>query len=87
MDTKGFRRAFMGSAIAVGAAVVITGRIHAAPPACDPDNGGIKLPQGFCALVAADNLAPIGKIAEAFPGELNFGRKSVMHSDERPRAS
>jgi glucose/arabinose dehydrogenase len=25
-------------------------------PKCDPDNGGIRLPMGFCALVAADNL-------------------------------
>jgi len=30
----------------------------AAPPACDPDNGGITLPTGFCALVAADDLGP-----------------------------
>ena len=28
----------------------------ACAPACDPDNGGIKLPAGFCALVAADGL-------------------------------
>ena len=25
-------------------------------PACDPDNGGITLPDGFCALVVADGL-------------------------------
>ena len=27
-------------------------------PMCDPDNGGITLPPGFCALVAVDNLGP-----------------------------
>src|SRR4051794_9217798 len=27
-------------------------------PSCDPDNGGLKLPSGFCALVAADELGP-----------------------------
>ncbi len=31
------------------------GRVDAAP-ICEPDNGGIKLAKGFCALVAADNL-------------------------------
>ena len=25
-------------------------------PACDPDNGGLILPEGFCALVVADGL-------------------------------
>ena len=25
-------------------------------PACDPDNGGLVLPDGFCAVVVADNL-------------------------------
>ena len=25
-------------------------------PACDPDNGGLILPEGFCALVVADEL-------------------------------
>ena len=27
-----------------------------AAPACDPGNGGLTLPKGFCAMVAADNL-------------------------------
>jgi glucose/arabinose dehydrogenase len=30
-----------------------------APP-CDPDNGGLKLPQGFCAAVVATDIAPEG---------------------------
>jgi glucose/arabinose dehydrogenase len=30
---------------------------HAAAPACDADNGGITLPDGFCAVVVADQVA------------------------------
>ena len=36
---------------AAGAAVVLSLTAGAAGPACDPDNGGPKLPQGFCAAV------------------------------------
>jgi len=39
-------------------------------PACDPDNGGIKLPAGFCALVVADNLGPARHMAVAANGDL-----------------
>lgn len=28
----------------------------AGPPACDPDNGGIQLPPGFCAILAVDGI-------------------------------
>ena len=31
-----------------------------AAPVCDADNGGITLPQGFCALVVADGLGKRG---------------------------
>jgi glucose/arabinose dehydrogenase len=39
-----------------GIAAVLVGARGAAPIACDPDNGGITLPPGFCAVVVADNL-------------------------------
>jgi len=39
-------------------------------PACDPDNGGIKLPAGFCALVVADNLGKARHLAVAPNGDL-----------------
>jgi len=67
---KGFKRAFIGSAAAVVAAVVIAGRIHAAAPACDPDNGGIKLPPGFCAVVAADDIGPARHLTVAPNGDV-----------------
>jgi glucose/arabinose dehydrogenase len=36
-----------------------------ARPTCDADNGGITLPQGFCAQVVADNLGPTRHLAVA----------------------
>jgi glucose/arabinose dehydrogenase len=42
----------------------------AASPACDSDNGGIKLPTGFCALVAADNLGAARHAVVAANGDL-----------------
>ena len=38
--------------------------------ACDPDNGGIKLPEGFCALVVANDLGPARHMAVAQNGDL-----------------
>jgi hypothetical protein len=43
------------SALLAAAVFVLVGR--AAPPACDADNGGLKLPTGFCAAVVAENVA------------------------------
>lgn len=49
----------------------------AAPP-CDAGNGGITLPQGFCAVVVADNLGAARHLAAAPNGDLfvaiNSGR-------------
>ena len=42
-------------AFAAGFLGLTTSGVSAAP-VCEPGNGGIKLPQGFCALVTADNL-------------------------------
>src|SRR5262245_16421179 len=42
------------SALLASAVFVLVGR--AAPPACDADNGGLKLPTGFCAAVVAENV-------------------------------
>ena len=38
--------------------------------ACDPDNGGIKLPEGFCALVVANDLGPARHVAVAPNGDV-----------------
>jgi len=39
-------------------------------PACDPDNGGITLPDGFCAVVVADTMGPVRHMAVAPNGDL-----------------
>jgi glucose/arabinose dehydrogenase len=42
----------------------------AAAPACDAGNGGITLPQGFCAAVVADNVGPARHLVVAPNGDL-----------------
>ncbi|HXS06067.1 MAG TPA: hypothetical protein VN723_04700 [Rhizomicrobium sp.] len=42
----------------------------AAAPACDPDNGGITVPQGFCAMAAADGIGPARHAVAAPNGDL-----------------
>jgi glucose/arabinose dehydrogenase len=44
--------------------------------ACDPDNGGLKLPQGFCALVVATDVGPARHIAVASNGDLYVATES-----------
>ena len=39
-------------------------------PACTADNGGITLPEGFCAVVVADSLGPARHIAVAPNGDV-----------------
>src|SRR4051794_5810898 len=39
-------------------------------PMCDPGNGGITLPEGFCALVVADGLGTARHMAAAPNGDL-----------------
>ena len=34
-----------------------------ADPKCDPDNGGLVLPEGFCATVVASQLGPVRQLA------------------------
>ncbi len=61
---KGF---LLGSLIAGS---LIIGCAAAATPACDPDNGGITLPPGFCAIVAIDGLGPARHIVVAPNGDV-----------------
>jgi glucose/arabinose dehydrogenase len=56
---------------AVGFLLAIAWSLPAAnAPACDPDNGGLQLPQGFCALVVADGIGPARHIAVARNGDI-----------------
>ena len=47
------------------AAAVTTLAAQQSRVACDADNGGITLPQGFCALVVADSLGPARHVVVA----------------------
>ncbi|HUR35780.1 MAG TPA: hypothetical protein VM032_18375 [Vicinamibacterales bacterium] len=56
-------------AVALSTAAALTAAQPRAPlPACDPGNGGLKLPEGFCARVAADNLGAARHVAVAANG-------------------
>jgi glucose/arabinose dehydrogenase len=62
------------SACAVALLLVSTGLLSIAQsprlPACDADNGGITLPSGFCAVVAADGIGVGRQMAVAANGDL-----------------
>ena len=49
-------------------------------PACDPDNGGITLPAGFCALVAADNVGVGRQLGVAANGDLFVATRNSENS-------
>src|SRR5262245_26451947 len=52
-------------------------------PACDPDNGGLNLPGGFCALVVYDAKTPTGGPAEC--GTLRLRPTAMCSSLTNPR--
>jgi glucose/arabinose dehydrogenase len=51
-------------------AAVSASRQASPAAACDPDNGGIKLSEGFCAGVFADNVGPARQLAVAPNGDV-----------------
>ena len=60
---RGSCHRLLASAAVCAAAVLLLATLPAAAqssgaglPACDPDNGGLTLPDGFCALVVADGI-------------------------------
>ena len=65
------RRAATTAAIASAGVVALMFTAHAQSKiACDPDNGGITLPQGFCALVVANDVGTSRHMAVAPNGDL-----------------
>jgi glucose/arabinose dehydrogenase len=62
---------------ALALAAFAAGAAEHAPPVCDGDDGGLTLPEGFCAFIAADGLgrardltvAPNGDVYVAVDGE------------------
>ena len=62
-----FVRQLFGAVLLAGVSWSVPAR---AAPACDPDNGGLKLPPGFCALVVADGVGPARHLAVAPNGDV-----------------
>ncbi len=58
--------------------------VGAATPTCDPDNGGIKLPEGFCAQVVADGLGQARHLTAAPNGDLYVALQSRGGRGEAP---
>jgi glucose/arabinose dehydrogenase len=56
--------------IAGGAVALSMLNVETAAPACDPDNGGLKLPAGFCAAVVADGNPTARHLAIAGNGDV-----------------
>jgi glucose/arabinose dehydrogenase len=75
--TAFIRRVAVASAVAATglAALMITATAQS-KIACDADNGGITLPQGFCALVVADNVGTARHMAVAANGDLYVATQS-----------
>jgi glucose/arabinose dehydrogenase len=63
-------------ALAMGACALVLAVSRVSTPACDPDNGGLKLPAGFCALVVADGLGTARHLAVAPNGDLYVSLRS-----------
>jgi glucose/arabinose dehydrogenase len=59
---------FVAAAVALVVTMIESGA--ASVPSCDPNNGGLKLPDGFCALVVADGLGPARHLVSAPNGDL-----------------
>src|SRR5215813_12497576 len=63
---------FVIAAIVAGCGMLIVAPIVStqSTPKCDADNGGIKLPDGFCAMVAAENIGPARHLTVAPNGDV-----------------
>ena len=70
--------AFAASAAGLVATLGIAVQGAAPPaPACDPDNGGLKLAQGFCAFIAADGLGRARHLTVAPNGDVYVALQTV----------
>jgi glucose/arabinose dehydrogenase len=74
--------------------VVLGLMLHFSPgthPACAPDNGGLVLPEGFCATVVASQLGPVrqlavrpnGDVYAALSGKVGDGTGGVLAFRDR----
>ena len=64
------RRLATGCLVVGGAIALSMLNVDTAAPACDPDNGGLKLPAGFCAAVVADGNPSARHLVVAANGDV-----------------
>jgi glucose/arabinose dehydrogenase len=64
------RKAFIVVFVALAGAGAWAQQRQARPAPCDPDNGGLTLPQGFCAKVVADGLGPTRHLVVTPKGDI-----------------
>jgi len=64
------RNLSMALLFACATATVLAQQARPSPSPCDPDNGGLTLPEGFCAKVIAEVAAPARHVAVAPNGDL-----------------
>jgi glucose/arabinose dehydrogenase len=64
------KRFVSASLLVAGLIGVTTFRGFSAAPPCDPDNGGITLPQGFCAAVVANDIGRARHLVVAPNGDV-----------------
>jgi len=64
--------------LGVVSAGLLSSFAQGAAPACDPGNGGITLPAGFCAVVAADGLGTLRHMTVAPNGDLYVALQGGM---------
>jgi len=57
--------------------VVLTSSARSTPPPCNPDNGGITLPRGFCAVVFADQVGVTRHLTVAPNGDVYVNLEST----------
>ena len=71
------RRLLLGCvAAAAFASLAALGGRAAGLPSCDPGNGGLTLPDGFCAKVVADGLGPLRHLVVAPNGDVFVAMRS-----------
>src|SRR5262245_61178644 len=74
---------FLTILCAVAASMPLLGR--RAVPACEPGNGGLTLPTGFCALVIADNLGYARNLVVAPNGDIFVSLRTGPATPGQPR--
>ena len=84
MHSIGHRPAVLVNRLVAGALLAVaalagSATLHGQKPkgfACDPDNGGLTLPPGFCAAVIADNLGVARNLVIAQNGDIFVSLRS-----------